>query len=609
MNRNISECFHFFTIFNSLILESLSSFLIGEGKLENYLEENPPIEANFLKAKAGLAESKRLLTSVCGDEGRKAGLALDSHLLLAKLYYACGDFDNSLDHFKLSEIDNLKTEVVLSSRTLRILAESYASKGLCLEAKSPKGTSKFKTAELETEMISCFERAADIGLLYLQGQENSATMGAILETALQRAPIVLIKSGKLQTAIERYRAMLSAVETKATQSLRLTLARQLAEVLLRGVSGTVYGPPSNINRITQSNQTKKLWMPKRYAVRNQFQPKNQNEETLLLLLISEALANRDAVLSQSPEFRVARTHALGNATAVYDLLTLATVRWGQLPFLHGTFERALKFAFNEQHVWRQYALSLISLARHAQAFDALKESSKLSPGDTVQLLLSAKLCYEQLGLIHEGLELSNEALRKESKGTRSRAQLYVGIGLQQIAAITALKSERDLYNKQAQDAFERAVQMDPNDHLSEYYLALQHALTFNVTEALMHIRQALTLRAEHPHSLHLFALLLTANHRPNEAMKIIEDALDEFPDNLNLMHARAHLELYLKGAESALGTLQKMIVGWKDQYEAQTQMLNGSYDMHDDRYSETKSVVQFQTSQVSDRDSSEFRRS
>ena len=398
--------------------------------------------------------------------------------------------------------------------------------------------------------------------------------------------------------------MLSAVETKATQSLRLTLARQLAEVLLRGVSGTVYSPPTSNNRLSQ-NQTKKIWKPRHYSTRNQFLPKNQHEETLLLLLIAEALANRDAVLSQSPEFRVARTHALGNATAVYDLLTLATVRWGQLPFLHDTFEKALKFAFNEQHVWRQYALSLLSLARHAQAFNALKESSKLSPGDTVQLLLSAKVCYEHLGHIQEGLQLSNEALRKETKGMRSRAQLYVGIGLHQIAASSSLKSERDLYNKQALEAFERAVQLDPNDHLSEYYLALQHAINYNIVEALVHIKMALTLRAEHPNSLHLFALLLSANHRSNEAMRIIEDALDEFPDNLNLMHARAHIELYTKGSEPALNTLQKMIVVWKEQYESQTQLQNGTgYDVHDDRYSETKSVVQFQPSQISDKDSS-----
>jgi hypothetical protein len=136
-----------------IFLEALASFLIGEGLLERYLEENPPIESNFNRAKIGLSDAKRLLLTVCGEEGRKAGLALDSHLLLAKLFYACGEFDKSLEHFKLSDIDGLKQEIQLSSRTLRILAESYASKGLCLESKSPKGSSKFKTAEVETEMV------------------------------------------------------------------------------------------------------------------------------------------------------------------------------------------------------------------------------------------------------------------------------------------------------------------------------------------------------------------------------------------------------------------------------------------------------------------------
>jgi hypothetical protein len=44
--------------------------------------------------------------------------------------------------------------------------------------------------------------------------------------------------------------MLSAVESSATQRLRLTLTRQLAEVLLRGVSGTVYSCPENAGDTT-----------------------------------------------------------------------------------------------------------------------------------------------------------------------------------------------------------------------------------------------------------------------------------------------------------------------------------------------------------------------
>jgi tetratricopeptide repeat protein 7 len=149
------------------LTELLSSFLIGEGKLESYLEENPPIESNSGKAKTGLDDAKKLLISVCGEDGRKAGLALDSHLLLAKLYYTCGEFDKSLEHFKLSDIDGLKQEIVLSSRTLRILAESYAAKGLCLEAKTPKGSSKFKTAELEAEMVRDYENKLHKSMMFV----------------------------------------------------------------------------------------------------------------------------------------------------------------------------------------------------------------------------------------------------------------------------------------------------------------------------------------------------------------------------------------------------------------------------------------------------------
>jgi tetratricopeptide repeat protein 7 len=485
-----------------------------------------------------------------------------------------------------------------------------------LEDRGLKGQSKFQIAEAEAEMIKCFERASDLGLLCLQGQDSTTSMntlnggvhetrrmGAVLETTLQRAPIVLIKTGKLQTAIERYRMMLNAVETRNTQMLRLTLARQLAEVLLRGVSGTIYSPPGVL-----SPARKGLWQPKKYSGRNQFIPRNQHEETILLLLISEALAVRDAVLSQSPEFREARVHALGNATAVYDLMTLATVRWGQIGLLHESFEKALKFAFHEQHVWRQYALCLVSLGRHGHALSALLESAKLTTHDNLAYLMAARLCYESLGQVKQGLGYAYEALKRETKGNSSRggpvtrAQLYVGIGLQQIAIVSNLKSEKEKYGKLAMEALEKAVQQDPNDHLSEYYLACQYAMSYNILEALHHIRNALAMRAEHAPSLHLFALLLTANRKPRDALYVLEDAIGEFPDNLNLLHVKAHLELYLQNAETALHTVERMLQIWRELYEAQTSGMDSDAM---EKQSDTRSVM-IAPSQISDKDSSEL---
>ncbi|KAH8319795.1 hypothetical protein KR074_005964, partial [Drosophila pseudoananassae] len=628
--------------------ECLANFLVGEARLENYLEENAlaAADSTFGRAKSGLAEARRFLHLALGESGQKAGIALDAYLLLAKLCFACGEYEQSLDNFVKAELNTL-AEKELTLRSLKILAESYAIKGLCLEQQTSKPSSKFKKAEKDTEMISCFERASDLGLLYLQeydivsgsGSSNNSTagstlnvnassvqpssssfaisstipasgptgleanrrMGAILETALQRAPIVLIKTGKLQEAVERYRIMLNAIETKATQSLRLTLARQLAEVLLRGVSGTIYAPPfvaKGGGGTLRGGSSKKLWKPRKYAVRQQFSPRNQQEEVILLLLIAEALAVRDTVLSQSPEFRIARQHAMGNVTAVYDLLTLATVRWGLVQLLNESFEKALKFSFGEQHVWRQYGLSLMAAEKHAHALRVLQESMKLTPSDPLPCMLASRLCYESLETVKQGLDYAQQALKREVKGLRpSRCQLFVGIGHQQLAIQSNLKSERDACNKLALEALERAVQQDGNDHLAEYYLSLQYALLGQLAEALVHIRFALALRMEHAPCLHLFALLLTASRRPREALGVVEDALHEFPDNLQLLHVKAHLQLHLEDAETALSTVQHMLAVWRDVYEAQ---LAGEEEKHSD----TKSGVHLaHSSQMSDKDS------
>lgn len=56
-------------------------------------------------------------------------------------------------------------------RSLRIVAESYAIKGLCLQ-KEGMASSKFKKAEREEELIKCFDLASDLSLLYMQKLEK-----------------------------------------------------------------------------------------------------------------------------------------------------------------------------------------------------------------------------------------------------------------------------------------------------------------------------------------------------------------------------------------------------------------------------------------------------
>lgn len=62
---------------------------------------------NYSKAKNGLNDAKHYLSLVTGDDGRRDGIALDAHLLLAKLYYACGQHEDSLEHFQKAELNTL----------------------------------------------------------------------------------------------------------------------------------------------------------------------------------------------------------------------------------------------------------------------------------------------------------------------------------------------------------------------------------------------------------------------------------------------------------------------------------------------------------------------
>ncbi|XP_014242615.1 tetratricopeptide repeat protein 7B isoform X2 [Cimex lectularius] len=596
----------------------LCNFLMGEGKLEMFLEECPPLECNVNKAKVGLCPAKKCLLIAAGDLGVKAGVALDAHLLLGKLHYATGQYEDSLKHYMEADLQSL-TEKSLPSRSLRIVAESYAVKGLCLEKVPPSSTSKYKHVEWEEQMVKSFELASDLTLLYLQEQDkiqqqsvNTGTgtgshspqpvspsyhMGPILETALQRAPLLHILGGRLSAAVSRYRGMLSAVESSGTHSLRLTLARQLAEVLLRGFTGAKYHPPNNGGSINKKIASSSPWKPRVYSEPNMFTPKSEYEEIILLLLISDAMAGREAVLSQSPEFKEARIRALTNATAVYDLLTIVLVRWGQVDLLHESLERALKFSYEETHIWLQRALCLESLGQYIQGFAVAKEVARMLPNKVTPCLLAAKICYQHLNNTTEGMEWSETALQRELKnpqGLTCRCYLYLGIGAHYAAIVTHLKENKQRLHNLAMDSFIKAQQLDPNDHLIEYYIGLSHASKGQVSEAVNHVKLALKLCPEHAPSLHLMVLLLTAQKQYSEAYSFLQSALLDFPDSLDLHYVKAYIELHTLGGDVALSTAKNMLILWKFQYEDQTLI----------EQADNKSVFQLYTSEMSDKDSS-----
>ncbi|XP_074517737.1 tetratricopeptide repeat protein 7B isoform X2 [Sebastes fasciatus] len=589
--------------------DDLGELLLGECKLQTYLKENPIKQgASPRGQRPKLVEVRKHLTAALDRGNLKADYLQEASILMAKLCYVEGEYRDALGHYSRVNMDDMQLGGAPVYR-LSMIAEAYATKGLCLEkvpAASPslpnKNTgspsSNRSTTDREQDIITCYEKSGDIALLYLQEAEKALSagiqnrspkpgptaqdleLGYFLETGLQRAHVIHFKNGNLTRGVGRFREILRAVENRTTQSLRMTIARQLAEILLRGMCEQSYWSPledpptvSPLDDPTRQGHTHSKnyslsRRPRVYSGENLFCPQENTEEALLLLLISESMANRDAVLSRIPEHNNDRIISLQSASVVYDLLTIALGRRGQYEMLSECLERAMKFAFEEFHLWYQLALSLMAAGKSARAVKVLKECIRLKPDDPTIPLLAVKLCIGPLHWLDEGECFAKMVIDMGEKAAEFRAKGYLAIGLVYSLKATdaSLRSSQEEYQRKALGAFQRSQSLSPTDHLAAFYLALQLAVSRQIPEALGYVRQALQLQGDDVHSLHLLALLLSAQKHYHDALNIIEMALSEYPENFNLLYTKVKLESMCRGPEEALLTCKHMLQIWKSFY-------------------------------------------
>uniref|UniRef100_A0A8C6SLQ9 Tetratricopeptide repeat domain 7B n=1 Tax=Neogobius melanostomus TaxID=47308 RepID=A0A8C6SLQ9_9GOBI len=543
--------------------DDLGELLLGECKLQMYLKENPIKQGSSPRGlRPKLVEVRKHLTAALDRGNLKPDYLQEASLLMAKLCYVEGEYKDALGHYNKVNMDELQLGGAPVYR-LSMIAEAYATKGKEQYKSSP--LSNRDTTEREQEIITCYEKSGDIALLYLQEAEKALSagmqnrspkpgpaaqeqeLGFFLETGLQRAHVIHFKNGNLTHGVGRFREILRAIETRTTQNLRMTIARQLAEILLRGMCEQSYwspledpptvsplDDPTRHGHVHSKNYTLSR-RPRLYSGENLFCPQENTEEALLLLLISESMANRDAVLSRIPEHNNDRIISLQSASVVYDLLTIALGRRGQYEMLSECLERAMKFAFEEFHLWYQLALSLMAAGKSARAVKVLKECIRLKPDDPTIPLLAVKLCIGPLHWLNEGETFAKMVIEMGENAAEFRAKGYLAMGL--VCSLKAtdatLRNLQEEYQRKALGAFQRAQSLSPTDHLAAFYLALQLAVSRQIPEALGYVRQALQLQGDDVHSLHLLALLLSAQKHYHDALNIIEMALSEYPENFN----------------------------------------------------------------------------
>ncbi|XP_004839458.1 tetratricopeptide repeat protein 7A isoform X1 [Heterocephalus glaber] len=573
--------------------DDFGKLLLAEALLEQCLKENqgkikdsiPLLEKN----ESRMIEAKNYLSSVLNHGRLSPQYMCEAMLILGKLHYVEGSYRDAISMYARAGIDDLSVENKPLYQ-MRLLSEALVIKGLSLERLPNSIASRCRLTEREEEVVACFERASWLAQVFLQELEkttNNSTsrhlkgshqadyeLTYFLEAALQSAYVKNLKKGNIVKAMRELREVLRTVETKATQNFKVMAAKHLAGVLLHSLSEECYWSPLShplpefMSKEDSAFVTRALRKPHLYEGDNLYCPKDNIEEALLLLLISESMATRDVVLSRSPEQKEDRSESLRNAAAIYDLLSITLGRRGQYVMLSECLERAMKFAFGEFHLWYQVALSMVACGKSAYAVSLLRECMKLRPSDPTVPLMAAKVCIGSLHWLEEAEHFAMMVigLGEEAGEFLPKGYLALGLTCSLKATDATLKSKQDELHRKALQSLERARELAPDDPQVILYVSLQLALVRQISSAMKQLQEALTVCKDDANALHLLALLFSAQKHYQHALDVINMAITEYPENFNLMFTKVKLQQVLKGPEEALVTCRQMLRLWQTLY-------------------------------------------
>ncbi|XP_005936917.1 tetratricopeptide repeat protein 7A [Haplochromis burtoni] len=581
--------------------DDYGTLLMAEALLEECVLENMDLLRRSKplvdKTQPKLCKAKRLLNTIL-SRGRLTPRYLNEALLLmAKVHYVQGRYRDAQGMCARVGLEEL-TQDDQPTYHLRLLAEAFVIKGLSLDHQTLSAVSRVRLSEREEESLSCYLRACDAALSYLQELDKVVTtphiksaktillhspsdieLGYFLQAALQSAYLCLLHRGHLAQGAHQLRRVLRVVESRGSQNFRKSTARKLAKVLLSSVSEDSYWPPLGpppsawLHREGAAASKDAIYPtvkpPHRYSTECCFCPQDVVEEAILLLLITESMASGDAVISRLPDQAEARQTSLQDATSVYDLLTIGMVRRGQYAMLSECLERAMKFSFNEFHLWHQLGLSLMAARKGVGAVSVFKECARMRPEDPSLPLLAAKVCIDQLHWIKEAEALSQSVVSMGEEAGEFLPKAYLALGLccSLQASDASLTTDRNNFNKKALNALKKAHSLDPQDAQIAMYLALQLAIVRQVSAAMEPLQAALSLCGDDLHSLHLLTLLLSAQKHHRHALDTLTLALGQHPDNFNLLFTKVKLEEVLLGPAAALHTCEDMLQHWQSRYD------------------------------------------
>ncbi|CAF1431296.1 unnamed protein product, partial [Didymodactylos carnosus] len=293
-------------------INEYTKFLDGEAQLELYLQQHSLIDdKNIQQAREQLRTVERTLNEANSDKKNP----FDVQCLLSKLFYSQARYDDCNSSIAKALINVPKDTKDNPNRSSLLLAELFSLKGLLVEKTAP-------TLDKSTlnEIIQYFENSVKLSQKYYTdvekshhySSENLDIENPLIELAFQRVPLLQAKNGNLSTAIEIFRSYIQNVHIKSLETMRQTLIKQFAQLLIKCVCKANYSP---IKQEQMGDHKHSMYIPR-----------DSNEETILLLLLAETSALNEAVLDWQPQYEEQRERSHHQAYTILALLAIFLAR-------------------------------------------------------------------------------------------------------------------------------------------------------------------------------------------------------------------------------------------------------------------------------------------
>lgn len=150
----------------------LAKLIEAEAEIELFLETQDVLTPRASHS-SGLRASEERLRSLLGDEDAEA-VHLEARLLLAKCAYVRTDGRTAIALIDESGMERATT-AFRTLRALRLVAEAYAIKGLCMEQQWENGEGGEREGEMRRRqrIVASFEKAAELTISYVGELEKT----------------------------------------------------------------------------------------------------------------------------------------------------------------------------------------------------------------------------------------------------------------------------------------------------------------------------------------------------------------------------------------------------------------------------------------------------